>query len=658
MLPRFKITLDHDWEFVRRKAARDWLRTPPGSANVDLPHTWNEQDSFQDGVYYYQGWGSYRRTVRLDAADNKLGDDRWWLRSHGFYGTGEVWLNGARVTTFDGQYIGLDIDVTPWLNRTGENRLALRLTNRCRPWILPGIKVPDFLLYGGLTGGLWLERRPPTYIDQYATHVAYRLSDQQNTAELDLHCGVAGADAAGSEVTWRIVDANGLTVTESAAQNATHGGASMLQMENVRRWDTDDPYRYTALATLSKGGQAQDEWALPLGLRTAAFRPDEGFFLNGRRVPLRGVNRHECMPGFGAAVPSWLHREDAERIKAMGLNFVRCSHYPQHPDFLDACDACGILVYAEIASWKSVRGGAWLRRAKRQMQAMVQRDRHHPSIILWGMGNEGQHLRAYRELYAICKQLDPGRPVTYAENHFYRARRCDVVGLPDVWGVNYEFEAMESGRDAARQRCVVVTESSDCPWAQRGRGDAEERQWSVIQHDLDAMGSPPYLAGFALWNYNDYPTLRRGNFRRHSGVLDAWRLPKLAAYQLAARYGDPLATQKPDCIPAHSDTEATITLKPEQSHLDIATRSTMGIQVGILDKAGRLVDWQGQLTARVEGPARLRAYTTDRKLDITHGQGRLFITATGEAGTVRITVTGGNWADGEYIFDQKMETHT
>ena len=645
-MTRTTYKLNHEWEFVRRKASRTWLRGAPGQANVDLPHTWNEQDSFQDGVHYYQGWGSYRRTFQVDQVADGSAETVWRLRSHGFYGTGEVWWNGHRVATFDGQYIGLDLDVTSWLDPARENQVAIRLTNRCHSSVLPGIKVPDFLLYGGLSGGLWLEQLPATHIKTNSTQIKYRFMTE-DAVEVQLRCRLSKQVPQTCQVAWQIIDADGQRVAESAPQPGKDNEfVAALRLDGVRRWDVDDPYRYTVITTLWQNDQTLDEISRSIGFRTAEFRPDEGFFLNGRRLPLRGVNRHERMPGFGSAVPPWLHREDAELIKAIGLNFVRCSHYPQHPAFLDACDALGILVYAEIASWKSVRGGAWLRRAERQMRTMVLRDRHHPSVILWGMGNEGQHRRAYQRLYTLCKVLDPERAVTYAENHLYRARRCRVVGLPDVWGLNYEFEALPAGCDAARQRCVVVTESSDCPWAQRGLGDAEQHQWSVIQRDLEAMGAPPYLAGFALWSYNDYATLRRGNFRRHSGVVDAWRIPKWAAYQLAEKYGGSLATRSPQWIPVTADAEGRIELQPEQEYLDATARTTLGIRVRLVDAAGRLLDWQGVLTAQVAGPARLRAYAADGRLDVAHGQGRLFVTATGPTGLVRVTVTGGHWKTG------------
>jgi len=251
------------------------------------------------------------------------------------------------------------------------------------------------------------------------------------------------------------------------------------------------------------------------------------------------------MPGFGRALPLPQHRRDAELIKAMGLNFVRLSHYPQHPEFLDACDELGILVYAEVASWKSVRGGRWLSRACRQMRDMVVRDRNHPSVILWGMGNEGRHRKAFQELYAICKELDPERAVTYAENHLYRARRKGAIGLPDVWGLNYEFDALEEGRDASRLRCVVVSECSNYPHTERGNAEAEETQLETIKADLARIQDLQYVAGFALWCFNDYATLRKQRYKRYSGLVDAQRVPKASARWLASEFGGNLPQDEP-----------------------------------------------------------------------------------------------------------------
>ena len=532
MQTRVKVSLNSGWQYVREKATRSWLAASADSTTVDLPHCWNAQDAFRDGVAYYRGWGSYRRSFAVNGAAPSDACSRWRIVSEGFYGTGEVWLNGKCLGKVDGQYLGFSFDVTDALRMDGENRLGIRLTNRCASYVLPGIKMPDFLLYGGLSGRVWLERVPAVRISARSVHVSTQ------GAHVTIDCKIEGEVPDRYEITWRILDAEGCSVGRDVQSCA---GGVTLSVGEPRFWDIDDPYLYTAEGTLTCNGEVVDCITARFGFRSAEFRPQEGFFLNGRRLPLRGCNRHESMPGFGRALPLAQHRKDAELIKAMGLNFVRLSHYPQHPAFLAACDELGILVYAEIASWKSVRGGRWLTRACRQMHDMVVRDRNHPSVILWGMGNEGRHRRAYERLYTLCKELDPGRPVTYAENHLYRARRKRTLGLPDVWGTNYEFDAMEAGCAASRLKCVVVSECSNYPHTERGNRQAEQKQLETIKADLARIEDLPYVAGFALWCFNDYATLRKQRYRRYSGLVDAWRMPKASAYWMAERFGGSLS---------------------------------------------------------------------------------------------------------------------
>ncbi len=664
MRTRIRISLDRDWEFIRRRASRRWINGIATDRDVDLPHCWNDQDAFREGVMYYRGWGSYRRRFRLDGiepVDSKA--VRWRLVAEGFYGTGDVWLNGRRLGRMDGQYLGFEFDVTGSLNVRDENRIGIRLTNRCRSSVLPGTRKPDFILYGGLSGRMWLERVPATRIDLAATRIdceirapaSLEAGDENRSGSTDkpseegspacnamvvIASGVAGPEAGGCRLSWTIRDDQGRSVAESLPADGKGAGRdARIEMTAVRLWDVNDPHLYTAQGTLTQDGVVVDDVSIRFGLRRAEFQPDEGFFLNGRRVPLRGCNRHESMPGFGRALPLWLHREDAVRIKDMGLNFVRLSHYPQHPAFLDACDELGLLVYAEIASWKSVRGGAWLRRACRQMQGMILRDRHHPSIILWGMGNESRHRGAYRRLYALCKKLDPARPVTYAENHLYRARRIGTVGLPDVWGTNYEFEAMAEGRDASRQRCVVVSECSDCPDTQRGRPDAESQQLETLRRDLEIVEKEAFVAGFALWSYNDYATRRRGRYRYHSGILDAWRIPKKSAAWLAERYGNPAVAESLTADQDKASRPVAIILKPERGRLSAEERETLGVYVNVIDEHGRISTWQGKAAVEIEGPVRLRSYTAEADVWVADGIGRLFVTSTGESGRIHLTVS-------------------
>lgn len=701
---RLRVDLSHNWAFMKRRMGRSWLSADvqPVEAIVDLPHCWNVKDAYQENVSYYRGYGSYRKQFQMPV--NVDADDMVWiLESEGFYGTGNVWLNGRKLADVDGQYLGFYLDVGRYLFLGSENVLGIRLTNRCASHVLPGIRMPDFLLYGGLSGRVWLQGIPALHLDRKRTKihcenvtggvpVVIISFAVVNCSEWDRRCTVR----------WTVVDMDGNDVGETESlevglkgRNSSGDLTVRLESPGSRLWSPDSPCLYRAICSILVDGKLLDCVEERFGFREAFFKPEQGFFLNGERVELRGCNRHESMPGFGHAMPARLHREDAELIKKAGLNFVRLSHYPQHPFFLDACDELGIMVYAEIASWKSVRRGRWLKSACRQMNDMIIRDRNRPSIILWGMGNEARSRRAYLKLREVARYLDPIRPVTYAENHFYRARRRKTIGIPDVWGINYELDALEDGCHASRLKSVIITECSNCPHTVRGDLALEARQVAVIEKDLARIEDKPYVAGFALWSFNDYATLRKKRYRRHSGIVDAWRIPKMSTALLRARYMDEpflklfadWAVKREDsCREIHiftncdtvvlfrngeqimslrgnthlvqlidfqagelvvqgmcgkktvmdrlvSYTEARrIDIQAEETENDKDTQGTVGMAIRIFDQDGILVaDWNGNVAVTVDGAAVLRSYSDEGFVPVSGGLGRVFITAKGEA---------------------------
>jgi hypothetical protein len=445
------------------------------------------------------------------------------------------------------------------------------------------------------------------------------------------------------------------------------------------------------------------------GITRAEFRPDEGFFLDGARVDLHGCNRHAAIPGLGNALPDDLHRADAQLLVDYGFNFVRLSHYPQHPAFLDACDELGIMVYPEIASWKSVRSArGWRRAARRQMRDLILRDRHHPSVILWGMGNESRSRRAYVELKDIARKLDPGRPATYAENHLYRARREHTVGIPDVWAVNYELEMLEEARDASRLRNVVLSECCNHPTSVKGDDREELIQVETLEREWELMMDRPYLAGYAVWSLTDYATEHRRRFRRYTGLFDAWRRPKMAAELFRARYaeepfvslfvirvaevcelhvfsncgrveltldGDDFATLegalhhraridagfeeiRASGVRQGSPAEAVIRGWGEAACVGLtindttpSTGKTIAVDLVILDADGvRVRDWNGHVHLEAEGDARLRTYTDTNEVLMARGEGRAYLTLGSREGEVVVTAMAGGLAAGTATF--------
>ena len=700
----YRLGLNHGGTFMDDRADRRWLSSVDSRSgtSVDLPHSWNEQDTFQPGIRYRQGHGSYKRSFRMPADDARLREVRWELISEGFYGRGDLWLNGRRVCAVEGQYLGFRIDVTDKLNPAADNIVAIRLDNNYHPRVLPGKKMPDFLLHGGLAGRIHLEARPQVCID---TDSLFARCADPLAAQPTLHVGAVlrndGTDAHNARVTYTLIGPEGKVIQEQVtnprrvASGVDQELSTVFLIDNPRLWHPDDPALYRVCVRLEADETPIDACEKRCGMRTAEFNKD-GFYLNGRRVHLRGANRHESMPGFANALPRYVHRMDAALLKEAGFNLVRLAHCPQHPDFLDACDESGIMVYAEIASWKSVRPGPWGRAACRQMRAMVQRDRHHPSIILWGMGNESRSGVVYRALRRVVQQLDPTRPTIYAENHLHRGARWRTLQIPHVLGINYELSRLDDAAAMSRHGATLVSECSNCPRTFRGDDASEINQVETFARDLDRIDGDDNTAGYCLWSFNDYATQRKHRIIRCPGVVDAWRLPKPAARYMRARNraepyvfldadwhaGEPGSMRRvlvmtngnrvtiavngrtvaeqtgerhlqldvafeageltataecdggavTDTLHSHAPA-ARLALDLEGSD-PLGNRETTSVLCRVLDADGRPVgNWAGEAKVSISGPARTRLHNAASMVPLAAGVGRIFVTGTGEAGT-------------------------
>jgi len=697
--------ISRSWAFVRKRVSHRWLagRGPAGET-VDLPHCWNRGDTFQYGRRSYAGRGAYRRMVDLPASPKGTG--LWRLRSEGFYGVGDLWLDGRAIARFDGQYLGFDIGLPVDLS-AGGHQLAIRLDNLYQRNVLPGRRDPDFLLHGGLAGRVWLEWVPALHIDPDRVEVVCKPTED-GAETLTLRCGFNGLESLpdNPRLSWNIRASDGSQVGSAGpAPIDDDASVTAATISKPHCWTPEDPHLYWAEGRLETDDGPVDLVRVRFGITRAEFRPDEGFFLDGARVDLHGCNRHAAIPGLGNALPEELHRADARLLKDYGCNFVRLSHYPQHPAFLDACDGLGIMVYAEIATWKTVRSsGRWRRAARRQMRDLIVRDRHHPSVILWGMGNESRSRKAYIELSTIARELDPARPVTYAENHLYRARRERTIGIPDVWGVNYELDALEEARDASRLRSVVLSECCNHPTSVKGDDHEELTQVETLEREWRIMSDRPYLAGHAVWAFTDYATEYRKRFRRLTGLFDAWRRPKMAAELFRARYAEKpfvslfftgRAGEKRihiftncELVRLTRDDEPVLELEGAIHHVldhdggftavkaegvrggitvhnklcawgeaatvriyidesELALGRTIPVDLSIRDDAEIPVrDWNGHIQVAAQGDARVLAYTDAGGVEIARGEGRAYLEIGRTGGEIIVTAAADGLSSG------------
>ncbi len=517
--------------------------------SVRLPHTWNDVDTFDAHVGYERDRGCYR--LDLESRGEWAGK-LVRLRFLGAYASARLWLDGTELGRFDGDFTGFHADVpAERLLDGGRARpftLDVEVDNRASKSVLPGRPDPDYNLYGGLYREAHLEVLDPLHVEPEATFARPApMNDGVWLVPVTVGLANAGAAAVNAEVELDLTAPDGSVEAHGAGRvEVPAGGAARVEidlgpLDHPALWSPAQPALHEVHVRLRRGVALGDEHRFAIGLRTARFDAERGFLLNGAPLALRGANRHQDFPGMGSALPAGFQELDARVLKSMGGNFVRTSHYPQHPAFLDACDRLGVVVFEEIATWKTVGGRGFQDAAARMMQAMIERDRNHPSIVLWGMMNEGRSAPMFERLRKIAAGADPTRGVGYAEHRFERALSKKTAGLADAIGLNYRPERYAEFKEAFPAGAFFVSEHTNRSHTTRGDLAAELIQVRFIDADLNTYAALPWLGGHALWSLHDYGTERPGKKTRTihtSGAVDAARVPRASYRYLAARWSE------------------------------------------------------------------------------------------------------------------------
>jgi beta-galactosidase len=545
-MKRSLISLLHDWTFLRcdaegaDKASYDdsWWES------ISVPHCFNADDTILPKRGYYRGPTWYRRHIPAGLSG------RVELDVLGAFQVTDAWINGEHLGQFMGGFTGFTADLTPYLKSDGSDVLAMRVTNEHDPEILPGRDRPDYNLYGGVYREVYLRVTDPLHIPDRGLIVnTPEVSADEGEVQLDVLVRNDRADAASGTLTATISAPDGTTVSTACAEFSVEAGGETTvsvpvdAVKNPVLWSTDTPVLYSAGVSLSDDAGVVDEDRVSFGFRWYKFDADKGFFLNGQQVKLHGVNRHQDFPGLGNALPASFQSLDVEILKDAGANYVRCSHYPMHPAFLDACDQIGLLVFEEIASWQHIGGERFAKNAQQMMREMIARDRHHPSIIIWGLLNEGRNRELFQMLHDTAHECDPYRATSYAENEPDEGLKLGTVNIPDVLGLNYKVPHLDELREQLPGFCLANSEHSNANIGELPGADLAEwvdnELWQVdrVLHDLDEFEKREWLAGSALWCMHDYGTDYEPVWPKHeSGSWDGYRAPKLSAYGIRAKW--------------------------------------------------------------------------------------------------------------------------
>lgn len=392
--------LNDNWQFTYHDGTRQ---------TVNIPHTWNAVDGQDGGDDYYRGTCVYEKSF---SAPIYAADERVYLEFRGANASAKVVLNGETVMIHDGGYSTFRCDVTDHLNPV--NELIVEVDNSVNDRVYP--QKADFTFYGGIYRdvNLIIVNQYHFDMDYFAgPGLAVSPSVQRKNGKVNVR---TWHTVENGTVFVRLIDADGQIVAVGEGTDID------LVIDNVHLWDgVENPYLYSCEAALVVDGRTVDCISTAFGVRSFHVDPKEGFFLNGRSYPLRGVACHQDWKGIGNALNREHHKRDMELIREIGANTIRMSHYQHDQYFYDMCDRCGMVVWAEIPyiSEHMPNGRA---NTISQMKELIVQNYNHPCICTWGLSNEitistknkKNMLDNHRILNDIAHEMDPSRPTTLA----------------------------------------------------------------------------------------------------------------------------------------------------------------------------------------------------------------------------------------------------
>ena len=514
-------SLCNHWEFIPQ-VTDAFLNGLEKGLDVRLPHTVQELPLHYPDHHSYEMVCGYRKKLMIS---EQLRGKRLFLQFDGAAHIATVYVNGRQVAQHNTGYTSFRAEITDAVEYGKENLIAVRLDTTENPTTPPFGGVIDYLTFGGLYREVWLDVREQDMItDLYIT------TPTLDTAQL-LVSADCGDDC---RLTAEILDENGLSCL---AQDVLPGQAANLQLPGAKPWCCETPNRYLCRVTLRRGDAVLDVQEVKFGFRTIEFKAD-GFYLNGVKTFLRGLNHHQCYPYIGYAAPESLQREDARILKEeLSCTIVRTSHYPQSHYFIDECDRLGLLVFTEIPGWQHIGDEAWQDQAVENVREMVLQYRNHPSIVLWGVRiNESQDNDAfYLRTNAVAHELDPSRPTSGVRFLMKSSLLEDVYAFND-----FSHNGLTPGcrpKDTVvpdLNKAILISEHNGHMFPTKAFDNWSRRQEQALRHAkvLNAAYESGVHAGCIGWCMFDYVTHKEcgsGDRVCYHGVLDTFRNPKIAA---------------------------------------------------------------------------------------------------------------------------------
>ncbi len=525
---------------------------------LNLPHDWAVElpfDKSSNGGHGYKpvgrrfpetsvGW--YRKT--FDVPQSDLGR-RLTVQFDGIFRASEVYLNGFFLGRQPSGYTGSNYDISEYLNYGGKNTLVVRADATIdEGWFYEG---------AGIYRHVWLNKTAPLHVAPSGTFVSTELSG--NRADVTARATLQNDGTSPTTFTVRqvVLDSAGRTMASATTPRQTLQPADSvetsvaLRVNNPQLWSLETPTMHRLVTTVLRGTTPVDSYETPFGIRTVRFDANQGFFLNGKHVVLKGTNNHQDFAGVGTAIPDALQEYRIARLKAVGCNAYRTSHHPPTPELLDACDRMGMLVLDEHRMMGTSP------EMIEQMKTMIVRDRNHPSVIIWSVGNEewaiegtavGERITPFMQ--SIAKRLDPTRRSTLASTWFGagNSKTTDVMGYNyAVHGDSDKYHATFPDRPSMATEETTPRNARGSYFADPARGrpsifDPTSGQPvnMTFENSFTHWSTRPYIAGVFLWTGFDYRgEVGNGNeIGWQGGILDSVGTPKDGAYYYKSWWTD------------------------------------------------------------------------------------------------------------------------
>ena len=541
-----RLYLNDDWLFTEQ--FEDSLVAPEYPENtlqpVRLPHTCKETPFHYFDESLYQMVSGYRRHLLIP---KDWQGKRILLTFEGAAHDSTVFCNGKKVGEHHCGYTAFTVDLTDNVLYGQDNLLCVRLDSRENLNVPPFGYVIDYMTYGGIYRDVRLEVKEKISLSDIFVHTAIDFRSSPVTAQITSEITLTESDdnvtirqyympksTAAAQESWRLLCEQ--TVSTDVSCDKEFSLTATITAPLL--WDTEEANLYILKTQLLyQDNTILDETETRFGIREAVFKKD-GFYLNGRKLRIRGLNRHQSFPYVGYAMPKSMQRLDADLLKKeLGLNAVRTSHYPQSHYFLERCDELGLLVFTEFPGWQHIGDDAWKAQAVANAEDMIRQYRNHPSIILWGIRiNESPDDDAfYEKTNAVAHKLDPSRPTGGV-----RAMKKSHL-LEDVYTYNdFLHDGEMPGCDPKKkvtsdmEKPYLISEYNGHMYPTKAFDNEERRSEHAIRHAnvLDAVAGQPDIAGsfgWCMFDYNTHKDFGSGDRICYHGVMDMFRNPKLAA---------------------------------------------------------------------------------------------------------------------------------